>query len=392
MVLWTIFAGLTMAALAAVLWPYLRAPRGDEEPPHFDTAVYRDQLCEIEADRTRGIISEQEAEAARIEISRRLLSAAETGKNAPEAPAGKQAHGVPAIAFVCAVLCIPVASTVLYLVYGSPALPDRPLAVRLGTDGETQSVDALVARVEERLRAHPEDGRGWDVIAPVYLRQGRYDDAAEAYDRALRLLGGTPERLAGYGDALVRANNGLVTEKARRALERAHAGDDSLVRARYWLAVAHEQDGDHERAVRAWRALLDDSGENAPWRGAVARRLEAVEAKLGTEAPGTKTARAAPDAGGAPDKTGPDTADIAAARDMSESDRAAMIDQMVEGLAARLERDGGPVEDWIKLVRSYSVLGKKEAAAETLAEARETFGDDAQALASLNRVARSLGL
>src|SRR5690606_19035092 len=124
------------------------------------------------------------------------------------------------IAFTSAAILVPAFSLGLYLALGSPGLPGQPHAERVSAPLEKATIDDLVVKVEERLRAHPEDGQGWDVIAPVYLRQGRFAEAAQAFQRASRLLGESPRRLAGYGEATVFANNGIVTEEARRAFER----------------------------------------------------------------------------------------------------------------------------------------------------------------------------
>ena len=75
MVLWVIFALMTAAAIFAVLWPLGRGRRG--LGGGSDLLVYKDQLKEIDRDRASGLIGEAEAEAARLEVSRRLLAAAE---------------------------------------------------------------------------------------------------------------------------------------------------------------------------------------------------------------------------------------------------------------------------------------------------------------------------
>jgi len=142
-----------------------------------------------------------------------------------------------------------------------PALPDRPLASRLDTSPAGQGIAALVARVEARLRAHPEDGAGWDVIAPVYLKHRRYRDAADAYGRAIRLLGENTRRLTGYGEALILANNGIVSETARKALERSMARDGTQLKAHFWLAMAKEQDGRMSEAAASSREAVDAEGD-----------------------------------------------------------------------------------------------------------------------------------
>lgn len=382
MLLWIIFAVLTVGALIAVLWPFLVFGRGGTQDAD-DTAVYRDQLREIDSDLARGLIGEAEAEAARTEVSRRLLAAADSSEEAKERTAGGARRRSAAIA-IAASVCVSVGSMALYLAYGSPATPDRPLAARLEAPESNQDIAALVSKVEARLREHPEDGRGWDVIAPVYLRLQRYDDAADAYERAIRLEGESTQRLVGYGEALVLGDNGVVGETARQAFEKAHERDASLMKPRFWLGMAREQDGRYEAAAETWRAMLADGPPDAPWRPAVMQRLALAENKLsGEEAVDPPASAEAP---------GPDREALAAAQQMSEQERRTRINRMVEGLAQRLQRDGDDLRGWLRLVRAYTVLGKREEAAQALESARENFAGNEKALAELSNLAGDLGL
>ena len=389
MVLWLIFAVLTAASLIAVLWPVWRERGQDAERGAYDSAIYRDQLTEIDSDLERGLIGEREAEAAKTEISRRLLEAAAPDGGDAEQTGTSARSSVPMAALACAVVCIPLASLVLYLVHGSPNLPGQPLAARLEVPPESQTLASLVARVEARLRDYPEDGQGWDAIAPVYLRYRRYDDAADAYGRALRLLGETPARLSGYAEALVGANNGIVNEEARRAFEKVLAQDPARPKARFWLATALEQDGRFDEAVRAWREMLSRGGADAPWRRLVEQRLHVAEARRD----GREVVAAVPDAAaGSEDAPGPSAADIEAARQMTPEQRSAMINQMVDGLAERLKSDGKNLQGWLRLVRAYSVLGRRDAAREALSTARQNLAEDPAALSELKALAGQLGL
>lgn len=384
MALWIIFALLTATALTVVLWPFMRAGRPGEQPRASDTAVYRDQLDEIGADLSRGLIGKDEAQAARTEISRRLLAASEVDEDPGEASRTARSGAVAALAAVAA---IPVLSLGLYLAFGSPALPDRPIAQRHDDARTPQRFAELVRQVEERLRAHPEDGRGWDVIAPVYLKEGRYAEAADAYRRALRLLGEDTRRLVGYGEALVLANNGIVSEEARKAFDKALQREASLPKARFWVGVAAEQDGRFDEAVKLWRDMLSGAPEDAPWRLLVQERLRLAETRIGVPAgPGTATDPA-------PVATpGPTQDDIAAAKQMTPAQRTAMINRMVEGLADRLKDDGGDLQGWLRLVRAYTVLGERDKAIAALKSARANFNDDPSALGQLAALEKSLGL
>lgn len=387
MVLWTIFVILTAAALAAVLWPFLRTGKQDIEAAEYDAAVFKDQLDEVDAEEARGVISASEAEAARTEVSRRLLAVAGAGNSTNSESADKPDGKIPGLALVCVFVCIPIVSGALYLVYGSPNIPDKPLAARLSQSADGQNVGSLVARVEARLRQNPEDGRGWEVLAPVYMRQQRFADAADAFGKVLRLLGETPRRFADFGIATVLAKDGVVGETARKALQKAVNGDPQLVEAHYWLAVAKEQDGRFQEAVKDWRALLKRGNADAPWRPMVKRRLAELEKREGIK-PDEEIAPAP--AGETP--KGPTRDDIAAADGMDPSDRSAMIEQMVSGLAERLKNDGGKIDEWTQLVRSYTVLGDKQAARKALGNARQAFAENPGALASLGKLADQLGL
>ena len=185
-------------------------------------------------------------------------------------------------------MALPLAALGLYLVYGSPRLPDQPLTARLEDPASDKDLAVLVARVEARLREHPEEGEGWEVIAPVYMGARRYTDAAEAYRQAIRLLGESPKRLSGYGQALVLANDGVVSEDARRALERAIALDPNLIEPRLVLIIAKEQDGQYAAAADGWRALLATAPADAPWRRLVEQRLADDEARLAGKPVGGK--------------------------------------------------------------------------------------------------------
>ncbi|MGD9867914.1 MAG: c-type cytochrome biogenesis protein CcmI [Hyphomicrobiales bacterium] len=381
MLLWIILALMTGGAVLAVLWPFLRAPREAAATGPDASAVYRDQFAEIDADLARGLIAGSEAESARREISRRILASADT----PAVAAGASA-GTARLAFAASLLCLPVASLGLYLASGNPALPDQPLAERLAASANQQNIGALIARVEARLRENPDDGRGWEVLAPVYFRLQRYGDAADAYEQAIRILGPAPDRLVGYGESLVAGDSSIVGEKARQAFEKARAIDGTLVKPRFWLGIAHEQDGDWQKAAASWRELLAEPDKKAPWRPMVEERLKTAEAK--TDIPAASPATQGEQA----QAPGPTAEDVAAAQQMAPQDRQAMIQQMVAGLADRLREQGGSVDEWTRLVRSYMVLNRKDDATAALAQAREKFKDDQAALTRLSELAKGLGI
>jgi len=385
--LWIVLVCLTAIVLLVLLRP-LASGANAIAPEAFDAAVYRDQLGEIESDRARGLIGEAEAEAARLEIARRLLRA--DSKEQASDRAGKSSS-VKIVATLVVALALPVLALGLYLVYGSPRLPDQPWAARLEDPASDRNLEALVARVEARLREHPEEGEGWEVIAPVYMGWQRYRDAAQAYGEAIRLLGPSAKRLSGQGQALVLANNGLVTEEARRALDQALVLDQTLVEPRILLTIAKEQDGQFAAAIADWKALLAKQQGDAPWREMVEKRIAENEAHLAgkpvAEAPQSARAEA-----GQQGERGPSAEDVATEQNMNLAGRQAMIERMVQGLAARLDQQGDDLPRWLKLVRAYSVLDRKDDAQKALARAKSQFSGNTQAIEQLDALAAELGL
>jgi cytochrome c-type biogenesis protein CcmH len=365
MLQWIAMAVLTAAASLAILAPLYRARIGGAAE-RAAAAVYRDQLAEIDRDVARGIVTGDEAAAARAEIGRRLIKEATAG-DAPPARGGDLR-----LAVLAAAVGVPLAAVALYLALGEPSATDSPLAARQNLPLEQQDEAILLARIEAHLASAPDDGEGWAVVAPVYSRIGRHDDAVRAYSNAIRILGPDADRESGLGEAITAANGGVVTNEARQAFERALALAPGAVRPRFYLALARGQDGDTAAAIAAWRALLADAPpEGAPW-------VEAARAELARLA-----GQAAP---------GPTQDDVAAAAALGADERAAMIEGMVASLAERLASQPNDPEGWMRLIRSYAVLGRTSDAAAALARARQIFAGDAARQADLAALARSLGL
>ena len=262
--LWVIFALMSVAAVLAVLWPLARKPRA--AAAGSDIVVYQDQLDEIGRDRAAGLLGEAEAEAARIEVSRRLLAAADIHRTAPTPSQPLWHRRTAAVAALIVVLMLPVG---LYLTLGSPNIPGHPAFARTTVAPDHQSIVNLIGQVEQHLAKNPNDGAGWEVIAPVYMRLGRFNDAVTALRKSLALNGETATRDAALGEALVAAANGVVTDEAKQMFVRAAAKDPHESKARYFLGLADEQDGNREAAADKWRALLKDAPPGAPWVGFV---------------------------------------------------------------------------------------------------------------------------
>lgn len=370
MTLWFVFALMTVAAIFAVLLPLGRSGRAQNQGSQNqgEVAVYKDQLAEIERDLAAGLIAAPEAEAASIEISRRLLAAASEPATAPRSSVRwRRAAAVLALAG------LPLVAVGVYMPLGSPRLQDFPLAQRERGSGSgmAQSLDNLVVQVEQHLEKNPTDGRGWNVLAPVLERLGRFDEAVRAYRNSLTYNGESPERRSDLGEAIAAAANGVVTAEAKTEFERARALDADDPKANYFLGLAAEQDGRKDDAANLWRALLAKAPADAPWRPLVQSSLVRV-------------------GGGAMPALSDET--IAASKDMNEGDRNAMVRGMVERLATRLKQNGDDVEGWLRLVRAYLVMGDRDKAVGASSDARQAVANDAARLKQLNEGLKTLGL
>jgi cytochrome c-type biogenesis protein CcmH len=394
MVFWILVAGLVAVVTLVITRPLLRpAPRGEgseESSPAAaaDVAVYKDQLKEVAVDEASGTLGAVEAESARSEIARRLLrSTAATEKGGAPAPVGR--YRFAAYASILTSVTLPLASLALYLHYGTPGLPGDPFSARIADKAGAANPNDLIAKVEERLRQHPEDGTGWSVIAPVYYAMGRYDDAATAYAHALRLLGETPERLQGFANARIRDNNGIIPDDARKALHRILVLAPDREEPRIWLALAKEQDGKLTEAAADYRNLLDKAPKNVPWRKVIEARLAALTAGGDQKIPAGSAKTETAEASAAAPASTPDAAAVSA---MTPDQRQAFITRMVDGLATRLKTDGSDAAGWLKLIRAYKVLGRHDDAVKALSDARTNLKGDQAGLARVEGLARELGL
>lgn len=381
MLFWILSALLTVAVAVALLYPLLKGAAPAPVDDAGEAAVYRDQLKELERDKASGLISEEDAGYARAEIGRRLLAVSGEGKGEPKSLREGRLNALSQ-AFI--ILCLPAIGLGLYLKTGNPDMPAAPLEARLENPGS--NIELLVAKVERHLADNPNDGSGWDVLAPIYVKMQRLGDAELAYRNAIRLQGASPERMNGLGELLLAGNDGIVTEEARAAFEQALQLDANDPRARFYLALALEQAGKKSEALDGFQALAKASPADAPW-------LPLVQQHIAANAGGAPVAGLPAGTQPAPAPLGgPTASDVEAAAAMTAGDREAMIRGMVEGLDAKLKQDPNNFEGWMRLLRSYAMLKEPEKAIATLKAALVTFPPEEVQGKQLIGVGRELGL
>ena len=397
--LWITIAVLTAVALGLLLVPLAR--RGRAPAPTraaYDITVFRDQLAEVDRDLERGLLVEEQAQAARIEIQRRMLAAGpEDGSGGMDEPARSRPGG--SVAVIAAIAgAVPAGAIGLYLYLGSPDAPGQPFAERgtatAGADaeaGDQEGLRAVVGRLAERLLRNPDDLNGWLLLARSYMTLEHYDDAANAFRRAMGLSDNRADIAAGYAEAVALGDGGPITPEVRQIFEGVFAAEPGNTKARYYLGLAKAQQGDVRGALQDWVDLRVLSPPDAPWHPVLEQQIERAARALDIDpatvepSPGAVAlAGARPPfrgtAPGAPPATspaGPSRADREAATRMSDEERAAMIRSMVKRLAGRLEENPGDREGWFRLARAYEVLGEMEKAGEARARAEALKGKGA---------------
>jgi cytochrome c-type biogenesis protein CcmH len=374
---------------AACVYALVRPLLGELPPPasaeRFNSGVYRDQLAELDGDVARQAISEGEAAGVRLEIQRRLVAASRALSGGET-----RLQRAPRAAAIALAVVIVLLAGGLYALVGHPLLPDQPLAARhdASAGGDAPGPDAqaaahpdmakMVQELATRLQRQPNDADGWALLARSLVRLDRMPEAVTAYRRAMELTGGDPQVAAEYGEARVLASGGSVDLEALGVFERLLARDPGNPQARFYIALGKAQKGDTAGALADWRKLAADSPKDAPW-------LPTVQAKIAEVEQTQRGGGAAPDvvAQTGAEPPGPTPDQMAAAAQMSESDRAAMVQNMVSGLAARLRKTPDDLDGWRRLARAYEVLGQPADAARAYRQVLRLAPNDPDARAAL---------
>ena len=380
--LWMMIILMTAGIVAVLLVPLcFHRQAGSASREDFDLNIYKDQLLEVEKDLERGLVDEAEAQAARTEIKRRMLSIVPV-----EVKASFQQSGT--FLMVCIGAFVSVGAIAGYVWLGSPSQPDVPFASRSlpqqkasAEPNTSRNVSMLsaVKSLNKRLSNNPNDIQGWTLLGRSYMSMERVNDAVIAFKRAVDLGAKRPDIAADYAEALVIAADNSVPIEARKVFARVLKMDLYNVKARFYLALDQAQRGNYRNAIQAWTDLITVSSSGAPWISEVRTQIEKAAQSGSKDAKSVKPSNAAlaianarpslSPAPSLPKAPGPTQEDIRAAQDMVPEDRQAMIRSMVQRLADRLEEDPNDKQGWVRLARAYQVLGEAQKAKKALERA-----------------------
>ena len=370
MILPFLLALLAFVALMPIVAPLLRGSRTAPSRASFDQAVYRDQLHELDRDIARGLITPAEADSARLEIQRRLLS---TDKQ-PAAPPRLSRSPILATAVFVVIAAGSVSS---YLWLGAPGLPDEPFSAQFAERAQDpaqpslqQAADALAAK----LKANPSDASGWLLYARTEAMLDHWDGAEAAYRHAIDLGQTGPDVLGPHAETMVMQAGGTVTPAAEAAFRQMLTADPKNGLSRYYLAIAAMQAGEPRKAIDGLQALLADLPENSPLRPQLGQKVADAAKSAGVPAP--RLAQGKPPTEAPTPAPGPDDKAAAAAANMSDEQRQTMIRGMVANLAAKQQADPSNLDGWLRLGRAYNVLHDPDKAAEAYDKAASLKPDD----------------
>jgi len=277
--IWFLLVILAVISTWFVIRPLLLSD-GAQDASSSSLEVYRSQLVEVDADLARGIISTAEADAARVEIKRRILNLEE----APDRIAGPQISRTLAVA--TGLVSVGLAAA-LYAQLGRPQLPGKPYSLQQEqaavSEAATNELDAMIAKLTSHLATSPEDLQGWKALGWAQMQTGRTAEGVQALARAAELAPTDAAVLSMYGEGLVREADGQVTPQALALFERVIAIAPADPRARYYKGLQLMQDGKLKEAFEIWVVVIKESPPDAEWLPSIREQAKELAVKINVD-------------------------------------------------------------------------------------------------------------
>ncbi len=373
--LWLALGAMTLLAVVLAVAPLVRGARPAAGRRDYDLRVYRAQLAELSRERERGVLADTEAEAARLEVERRMLAADVADRRTRPAPSAGSRHWVSAAVLLMA---LPALAGGLYLQLGSPNQSAAPFAgraaeraQRAGAQDRQQAsqprVEAMIARLEEQQARTPDDPDASLRLGQAYALAGQFERAAVTYRAAIARHHEVGPMHSALGEALVMLSGGIVGQEATAAFKRALELDPGDPRARFYAGLALLQGGKRQAALDAWVDLIEDTPADAPWLPDLREHAAALATELGLNA--ARVLPPEPPAGGT----------------TAERDAAGRLE-------AQLAASPKDYQGWIRLARIWARIGDKARAQDALARGAQAYPGAPFVQQQLQAAATDLGL
>ncbi|MDE2382987.1 MAG: c-type cytochrome biogenesis protein CcmI [Alphaproteobacteria bacterium] len=389
---WLLSTMLCSAAAVAISIPLIRRYEQAGGTAQ-ESAVYQDQIKEVERDMEAGVINAPEAQAAKAEINRRI-----DALQRDSVAARPISNGWRTLALVASAGLVILGGVNLYGYMGSPNMPSATPAPQAaaaqqatpqasaqqqasdqnaaaGQQPATQAqVDAVIAKLKDKLKADPGNAEGWRTLGWALFNTQKYQESVDAYGKALAIDPNNVDYKSAMAESIVQAAQGTVTPKAQDLINDVLAKQPKDLRARFYDALGHEQSGDQQGALDRWLALLADAPADAGWRDDVKARAADLAKALGKDVSAQLNAGAA--------------AAAPAEKQIGQGEKNAMVSGMIAQLAAKLQANPKDRDGWAMMIRSLIVTGDQKGADEALAKALDIFKDDKATQDGLKQVAQ----
>ena len=392
MTLWLLLTILCSATAVVISIPLIRRYE-DFGSDNQDQAIYQDQLKEVDRDQTAGTIDTTEAEAARVEIRRRLATAETVSSTARPLSSGWKTLALASTAGL-----VILGGVNLYANLGSPELPSvasapSPAARQAGAEAPAAAataqpapdasagagqVEGMITKLQARLQTNPKDAEGWRMLGWAQFNTQHFAASAEAYAKALEIDPANIDYKSAYAESLVQSAEGVVIPKAQALIAEVLAKDPKEYRARFYDALAHEQAGDQNGALDRWMGLLADAPADANWRNDVKQRVINLGKATGRDVAAATTL--------------PKLDPAVPQKPLAADEKNAMVAGMIAKLATKLEANPKDRDGWAMMIRSLAVTGDKKGAEDALNRAIEIFKGDQGTIDGLNSIARAAGV
>ena len=250
-----IFATLIIVVVAVMvlppLWLGLRAPKAKTNRKEMNLDIFRDQVADLEREKAEGNLSDANFEQAKAEVQRRLLEEVE-----PESAAETTSHGPSRKIAVFLLLLMPIFAVTGYALLGNPRALD-PTQTSAPPKMTQEQINGMVAKLAEKMAANPDDLKGWLMLARSYKTMGRFEEAANAYGKAEKLVNEDPDLLASYAETIAMASNGKgLKGKPMQLVERALKLDPKHPHSLFLAGAAAMEAGENKKGIAYWEALL----------------------------------------------------------------------------------------------------------------------------------------